>query len=53
MEAGSPEFGFTLVDKVEVWSGDAAHIYAQAASAQWDPQTAVPWTAEIRIARGG
>jgi hypothetical protein len=49
VEAGSPEFGFTLVDKIEVWSGDAARIYAQAAAAQWDPQTAVPWTAEFNL----
>ena len=47
VEAGSPEFGFTLVDKIEVWSGDAARIYAQAAAAQWDPQIAVPWNAEF------
>jgi hypothetical protein len=49
VEAGSPEFGFTLVDKVEVWSADAARIYAQAAAAQWDPQTAVPWRAEFDL----
>jgi hypothetical protein len=49
VEAGSPEFGFTLVDKIEVWSGDAARIYAQAAAAQWDPQTAVPWNAEFNL----
>jgi hypothetical protein len=49
VEAGSPEFEFTLVDKIEVWSGDAARIYAQAAAAQWDPQTAVPWSAEFDL----
>ncbi|HEY2012840.1 MAG TPA: hypothetical protein VGH38_05030, partial [Bryobacteraceae bacterium] len=49
VEAGSPEFGFTLVDKSEVWSDDAARIYAQAAAAQWDPQTAVPWTATFNL----
>jgi hypothetical protein len=49
VEAGSPEFGFTLVDKIEVWSGDAARLYAQAAAAQWDPQTAVPWNAEFSL----
>jgi TusA-related sulfurtransferase len=49
VEAGSPEFGFTLVDKVNVWSQDAARIYAQAAAAQWDPQTAVPWNAEFNL----
>lgn len=49
VEAGSPEFGFTLVDKVEVWSNDAARIYAQAAAAQWDPQTAIPWHCEFDL----
>jgi hypothetical protein len=49
VEAGSPEFGFTLVDKIEVWSGEAARLYAQAAAAQWDPQTAVPWNAEFEL----
>jgi hypothetical protein len=49
VEAGSPEFGFTLVDKIEVWSGEAARLDAQAAAAQWDPQTAVPWNAEFEL----
>jgi hypothetical protein len=49
VEAGSPEFGFTLVDKIEVWSDSAARIYAQAASAQWDPQTAIPWEAKFNL----
>lgn len=43
VESGSPEFAFTLADKIEVWSADAARIYAQGAAAQWDPATAVPW----------
>jgi hypothetical protein len=49
VEAGSPEFGFTLVDKIEVWSADAARIYAQAAAAQWDPQTVIPWNAKFDL----
>ena len=51
VEAGAPEFDFTLVDKIEVWSADAARIYAQAAAAQWDPETAIPWDAAFRTAR--
>jgi hypothetical protein len=43
VEAGAPEFDFRLVDKIEVWSADAARIYAQAAASQWDPETAIPW----------
>lgn len=49
VEAGSPEFHFVLADKVEVWSADAARIYAQAAANQWDPQTAVPWHTPVDL----
>lgn len=49
VEAGSPEFHFPLAEKVEVWSQDAARIYAQAAGAQWDPATAIPWDAEFDL----
>jgi hypothetical protein len=49
VEAGAPEFGFTLVDKVEVWSVQAPRFYAQGAAAQWDPQTAVPWDADCNV----
>jgi hypothetical protein len=47
IEAGTPEFDFHLVDKVEVWSDDAARIYQQAVAAQWDPETAIPWDASF------
>jgi hypothetical protein len=49
VEAGTPEFDFHLVDKIEVWADDAARIYAQAVAAQWDPETAVPWSAEFTL----
>lgn len=49
VEAGSPEFHFALDRKIEIWSGDAARIYAQAAAAQWDPAKAVPWEAEFDL----
>lgn len=49
VEGGSPEFHFALDRKIEVWSGDAARMYAQAAAAQWDPATAVPWEAEFDL----
>jgi hypothetical protein len=49
VESGGPEFGFQLVDKVDVWADDAAAIYAQAAAAQWDPETAVPWNARFNL----
>ena len=49
VEAGTPDFDFHLVDKIEVWSDDAARIYAQAVAAQWDPETAIPWDAEFNL----
>jgi len=49
VESGVPEFDFNLVDKVEVWSADAIRIYAQAAAAQWDPNTAIDWDAEFEL----
>jgi hypothetical protein len=49
IEAGSPEFDFHLVDKVNVWSDDAARIYQQAVAMQWDPETAIPWNAALDL----
>ena len=49
VESGSPEFHFALAQKLEVWSADAARIYAQAAGAQWDPASAIPWNAEFDL----
>jgi hypothetical protein len=49
MERGGPEFDFHLVDKIDVWSDDAARIYQQAVAAQWDPETAVPWTTPFSL----
>jgi hypothetical protein len=47
VEAGSPAFDFPLADKDVVWADEAAALYAQAAAAQWDPATAVGWSAPI------
>ena len=49
VEAGTPDFDFHLVDKVDVWTDDAARIYAQAVAAQWDPETAIPWNADVQL----
>ncbi len=49
VESGSPDFHFALARKEEVWSPDAARIYAQAAGSQWDPATAIPWNAEFDL----
>ena len=44
VEAGAPEFEFRLDTKEAVWADAAADLYRQAAAAQWDPETAIPWT---------
>jgi hypothetical protein len=49
IESGSPEFAFTLANKIEVWSTDAGRIYAQGAAAQWDPATAIPWNTNFDL----
>lgn len=49
VEAGAPAFEFGLVDKDEVWTDDAGRLYAQAAAAQWDPGSAIPWDAEFEL----
>jgi hypothetical protein len=45
VEAGAPEFRFALADRDEVWADDAGALYREAAAAQWDPGTAIPWDA--------
>jgi len=49
VEPGSPDFHFALARKEQVWSPDAARIYAQAAGSQWDPATAIPWNADFDL----
>ena len=47
VEAGMPEFHFSLTDKASVWTDDAAQLYQRAAAAQWDPETAIDWEAPV------
>jgi hypothetical protein len=49
VEAGSPEFAFALARRIDVWSVDAGRLYQQAAAAQWDPQTAIPWNSAFEL----
>jgi len=49
VEEGAPEFHFSLSAKDEVWSDDAARLYAQAVAAQWDPAAAIPWEAGFEL----
>ena len=47
VEAGARVLEFSLSHKADVWADEAARLYAQAAAAQWDPATAIPWSAPI------
>lgn len=47
IELGGPVFDFDLVEKVDLWTDDAARLYARAASAQWDPERAIDWSTAI------
>jgi hypothetical protein len=47
VEAGGPRFYFGLDSKAEVWAPTIPRLYAQAAAAQWDPQTAIEWGAKL------
>ncbi len=43
VEAGVAPLAFALSDLDELWTDDVPQLYAQAAAAQWDPNTAIPW----------
>ena len=47
VEAGGAGLARVWTDNDEVWSDDAARLYAQAAAAQWDPASAIPWAAPL------
>jgi hypothetical protein len=47
VEAGAPALDLPLTERGAIWADEAARLYAQAAAAQWDPATAIPWTAPI------
>ncbi len=49
VEAGSPAMHFRLDQKSEVWADSAADLYAQAAAAQWNADTAIDWTAPFEL----
>ncbi|MGZ3743962.1 MAG: ferritin-like domain-containing protein [Pseudobdellovibrionaceae bacterium] len=48
MEAGGPLFNFRLHKKREVWTSNAAELYAQAVAAQWDPEKAIVWSEPLK-----
>src|SRR5580692_9430572 len=47
VEAGGPPIGAEWTEREHVWADIAPRLYAAAAAAQWDPATAVDWTAPI------
>lgn len=47
IEPGGPAPRFALADQDAVWTDRAAGLYAQAVAAQWDPATAIDWTAPL------
>lgn len=49
VEVGSPEFVFRLDHKQEVWTENAADLYAQAVAAQWDPDQAIDWSVTFEL----
>lgn len=49
VEAGAPSFEFPLDTRTEVWAQEAARLYMQASSAQWNPMTAIPWEASFDL----
>ncbi len=43
VEAGGPEFAFTLREKREVWARELNAIYKQAVAGQWSAARDIPW----------
>ena len=49
VEAGGPAFQFSLAEKDALWADEAAHLYQQALSAQWNPDEAIDWSASFEL----
>lgn len=47
VELGGPEFDFSLIAKADLWSDDAARLYARACALQWDPASAIDWAVPV------
>jgi hypothetical protein len=50
VESGGPSLPADLLERDEVWADLAPRLYAQALAGQWDPATAVDWTAPADLA---
>jgi hypothetical protein len=54
VEAGGPPLGAHWSQREHVWADIAPRLYAAAAASQWDPATAIDWTAPAgRVVGGG
>jgi hypothetical protein len=49
IESGGPSVRFDIEEKDLVWADLAPRLYAQAAANQWDPASAVDWSAEFSL----
>jgi len=49
VETGGPPIGAEWADRDHVWADIAPRLYAAAAAAQWDPATAVDWSAQVHL----
>jgi len=47
VEPGGPSPAFDLANRDEVWADITPKLYAQACAAQWDPETAIDWSAPM------
>jgi hypothetical protein len=47
VEAGGPPIGARWTEREHVWADIAPQLYAAAAASQWDPATAVNWSADL------
>jgi hypothetical protein len=49
VEPGGPPLGAQWADRDHVWADIAPRLYAAAAAAHWDPETAVDWSAPVTL----
>lgn len=49
VEAGGPPIGAQWSEREHVWADIAPRLYAAAAASQWDPATAVDWSAPVSL----
>jgi TusA-related sulfurtransferase len=49
VETGGPPIGAEWTEREHVWADIAPRLYAAAAANQWDPATAVNWTAPVDV----